>query len=136
MILQVAELLGVRTHCVELGKLLIHAGQLLEEPVTMLGQGLAEFLTKLLDEKHSDLARIGFLALGERKLVKLLDRVHETPRQRLRMKQARQFVAEGCDSDKQFLADRSDVRNRRGGDVLALRGPRRDDLSTRCCGIS
>jgi len=88
MILQVAELLGVRTHCVELGKLLIHAGQLLEEPGTMLGQGLAEFLTKLLDEKHGDLARIGFIALGERELVKLLDRAHETPRQRLRTRVA------------------------------------------------
>ena len=90
----------MRTHFVELGKLLIHAGQLLQEPVTMLGQSLAEFLTKLLDEKHGDLARIGFIALGERKLVKLPDGVHETPRQRLRMKQTRQFLAEHFDSDK------------------------------------
>ena len=89
MVLKLAELPGVRTHFIELGKLLIHAGQLLQEPVTVLGQSLAEFLTKLLDEKHGDLARIGFMALGERELVKLLDGVHETPRQRLRMKQAR-----------------------------------------------
>ena len=97
----------------QLTELVVHAGQLLQEPITVFGESMAEFLTKLLDEKHGDLARIGFIALGERELVKLLDRVHETPRQRLRMKEARQFVAEGFDSDKQFLADRSDVRNGR-----------------------